>query len=73
MAELRRTVPVWAWFALGAALSAAASDVALRPDSIDFAASTAPPVISTQAARMRKVGSAKPATTRISVDSSGAA
>ena len=49
------------------------ADAALRPNGIDFAASTAPPVISTQAARMFSVGAAKPARIRISVESNGAA
>ena len=44
-----------------------------RRNSIDFAASTAPAVMSRQAARSRRLGSAKPKAISTSVDSSGAA
>ena len=46
---------------------------ALRANSMDFAASAAPAVISTQAATMRTLGSAMPAAISTSVERSGAA
>ncbi len=60
-------------YAAGKRHHASARRPAAEPNSSDFAASTAPEVISTQAAMMLSVGSAKPAMMSTSVESSGAA
>ncbi len=64
--------PDWKPGRLSYSAAAGCSAVLLRRN-ISWAASTAPPVTSRQASAMRQVGSAKPNSVRISVDSTGAA
>ena len=62
-----------AWLAAGRQLTQAGCLAVFLENNMDLAASTAPAVMSTQAAKMRSDGSATPAATRTSVESSGAA